>query len=176
MRHIAYHDYLTGLPNRLYFEHALTKALAYAKRHQKMFGILFFDLDEFKIINDTCGHDAGDALLKQIANRIKSMLREEDMLARMGGDEFTILINDINAENEAGIIAQKLLRTMHMPMSLGTQEKYVTLSIGIAIYPFAGNTTTELLKAADTAMYQVKKTGKNNFGFYITPTTLHARR
>ncbi len=159
----AYHDSLTGLPNRLLFRDRLTIALAHAKRQDSSLAVMFLDLDRFKFVNDTLGHSLGDELLRIVAMRLKSVLREGDTIARMGGDEFTVLLSDLENSNLAVAIAQKLLDTVAEPVRLEGHELYVTTSIGIALYPNDGETTETLLKNADAAMYRAKDHGRNSF-------------
>ena len=159
----AYHDGLTGLPNRLLFRDRLTIALAHAKRQQSPLVLMFLDLDRFKIVNDTLGHSLGDELLRANAERLRSVLREGDTIARMGGDEFTVLLTDLNDARDAARIAQKLLETVAEPVRVEGHELYVTTSIGIAVYPNDGDTAELLLKNADSAMYQAKEAGRNSY-------------
>ncbi len=159
----AYHDALTGLPNRLLFRDRLTIALAHAKRQQTPLAVMFLDLDRFKIVNDTLGHSLGDELLRVIAERLRSVLREGDTIARMGGDEFTVLLSDLRDANDAAKIAQKLLDTIAQPVRVEGHELYVTTSIGIALFPSDGDTAELLLKNADSAMYRAKELGRNSY-------------
>ncbi len=157
----AYHDALTGLPNRLLFRDRLTIALAHAKRQQSPLTVMFLDLDRFKYVNDTLGHSLGDELLRAVAARLRSVLREGDTIARMGGDEFTILLGDVTAAEDAAKIAQKLLDVVAHPLQIEGHELYVTTSIGIAMFPDDGETAEALLKNADSAMYRAKEIGRN---------------
>lgn len=166
IKHMAYHDHLTGISNRLHFEQALTRELAYAKRNKQMFGVLLLDLDGFKNINDTLGHEVGDSLLKQVTTRFQSILRAEDILARLGGDEFSVLIRGINKIDNVNFIAEKLIRSLDEPFLLCAKKLIISVSIGIAIYPSAGNTISALLSNADKAMYQAKNAGGKNFQLY----------
>ena len=159
----AYHDALTGLPNRLLFRDRLTIALAHAKRQQVPIAVMFLDLDRFKNINDTLGHSLGDELLRAVAARLRSVLREGDTIARMGGDEFTILLTDLNGPTDAAKIAQKLLETVAYPLHVDGHELYATTSIGIALFPNDGDTAESLLKNADSAMYRAKDAGRNSY-------------
>ncbi len=159
----AYHDALSGLPNRLLFRDRLTIALAHAKRQHASLVVMFLDLDRFKIVNDTLGHSLGDALLRVVAERLKSVLREGDTIARMGGDEFTVLLSDLKHDGDAAKIAQKLLDTVAQPVRVEGHELYVTTSIGIALFPNDGDTAEALLKNADSAMYRAKELGRNSF-------------
>jgi diguanylate cyclase (GGDEF)-like protein/PAS domain S-box-containing protein len=159
----AYHDALTGLPNRLLFRDRLTIALAHAKRQQKPLAVMFLDLDRFKYVNDTLGHSLGDELLRVLAARLRSVLREGDTIARMGGDEFTVLVADLRTPDDAAKTAQKLLDTVAEPVRVEGHELYVTTSIGIALYPNDGDTAEALLKNADTAMYRAKDAGRSSY-------------
>jgi len=159
----AYHDGLTGLPNRLLFRDRLTIALAHAKRQQSPLVLMFLDLDRFKIVNDTLGHSLGDELLRANAARLRAVLREGDTIARMGGDEFTVLLTDLNDARDAARIAQKLLDTVAEPVRVEGHELYVTTSIGIAVFPNDGDTAELLLKNADSAMYRAKEAGRNSY-------------
>jgi diguanylate cyclase (GGDEF)-like protein/PAS domain S-box-containing protein len=159
----AYHDALTGLPNRLLFRDRLTVALAHAKRLKQPVAVMFLDLDGFKLVNDTLGHSLGDELLKAIASRLRAVLREEDSIARMGGDEFTVLLGDLTRPDDAAKIAQKLLDTIAQPIRVEGHELFVTTSIGIALFPNDGETAEALLKNADHAMYRAKDVGRNSY-------------
>ncbi|HUP60232.1 MAG TPA: EAL domain-containing protein [Thermoanaerobaculia bacterium] len=158
----AYHDALTGLPNRLLFRDRLTMALAHAKRQQTPLAVMFLDLDRFKYVNDTLGHSHGDELLRVVAARLRGVLREGDTIARMGGDEFTIL-SELCKADDAATIAQTLLDTVAEPLRIDGQELYVTTSIGIALYPNDGETAESLLQSADSAMYRAKEAGRSSY-------------
>jgi len=164
---ISYRDRLTDIPNRFLFEYALTKALEAAKIHKKLLGILLIDIDRFKNINTTLGLEIGDALLKQLVARFETLLTTEDMLARLGSDEFVILIPELKAREDAGFLAQKILHALEKPFLMNYEKIYVTASIGIATYPFAGDSVFDLMRRMDTAMYQAKWGGRNNFQFYL---------
>ena len=159
----AYHDALTSLPNRLLFRDRLTVALAHAKRQDTPLVVMFLDLDRFKIVNDTLGHSLGDGMLRVIADRLQSVLREGDTIARMGGDEFTVLLSDLKHDSDAAKIAQKLLESIAQPVRVDGHELYVTTSIGIAVFPNDGDTAELLLKNADSAMYRAKEIGRNSY-------------
>lgn len=159
----AYHDALTGLPNRLLFRDRLTIALAHAKRQQTPVAVMFLDLDRFKYVNDTFGHSLGDELLRAVAARLRAVLREGDTIARMGGDEFTILLTDIGGPTDAAKIAQKLLDTIAHPLSVDGHEIFATTSIGIALFPSDGDTAEALLKNADSSMYRAKEMGRSSY-------------
>jgi len=162
----ATHDALTSLPNRLFFRDLLGRAMGQAERSEKLLAVIFLDLDGFKNINDTLGHEAGDALLGIIAGRLVATLRKDDVVARQGGDEFTILLQGINVYQDIVQIAEKILAAIAVPVQYETHEMHITASIGITIYPFDDVEPENLLRNADTAMYQAKQAGKNNFRFY----------
>jgi diguanylate cyclase (GGDEF)-like protein/PAS domain S-box-containing protein len=159
----AYNDPLTRLPNRTLFLERLELALAQARRHGRRLAVLYIDLDRFKLINDTRGHSTGDLLLQSLALRLKRRLRQADTLARVGGDEFVILMPDARASPEMSLVAQKLLAAVARPFQLGDQTLHVTASIGIATFPDDGQNGETLLRNADAAMYRAKELGRNNF-------------
>jgi diguanylate cyclase (GGDEF)-like protein/PAS domain S-box-containing protein len=166
VKFLAYHDTLTSLPNRINLEEYLTQRLFVAQRSTTRVALLFIDLDRFKIINDTLGHDVGDELLVQCALRMKEALRESDMLARVGGDEFVVVIEPFEDDYAVVQVAQKILELFHIPIETNHHHLNITLSIGIAIYPDDGNDYKTLFKHADVAMYQAKASGKNTYSFY----------
>jgi diguanylate cyclase (GGDEF)-like protein/PAS domain S-box-containing protein len=166
IHHMARHDSLTGLPNRLLFSSLLHAALKTAERYKRTFAVMFIDLDRFKFINDTLGHEAGDALLKEITARFKQALRSSDVIARLGGDEFVVLVQEVPDREHAAIVARKLLSAAIKPIELMGQECRVTASVGISLFPGDGQDEQTLMKNADSAMYHAKEEGKNNFQFY----------
>lgn len=166
IKHLATHDGLTGLPNRVMFSHLLDVTLQAAKRYQRRVALLFIDLDRFKFINDTLGHDAGDTLLKEIAFRFRQTLRSSDAIARLGGDEFVLLIQEMNHPDQAAAVAQKILAAATEPIMLGGQECRISASVGIAMFPDDGGDEQSLTKSADVAMYHAKQEGKNNYQFF----------
>jgi diguanylate cyclase (GGDEF)-like protein len=166
MRHQAFHDPLTELPNRMSFTTHLGEAMRRAKRADWPLAILFLDLDLFKRVNDSLGHDAGDRLLRLVSERIRRAVREADLLFRMGGDEFTVLLEDVRGPEEAGAVAQRMLDAIAEPLQLGHHEISVTASIGIALYPRDDVVAERLLKSADTAMYRAKELGRNRYAFF----------
>ncbi|MEX0268455.1 EAL domain-containing protein [Leptolyngbyaceae cyanobacterium UHCC 1019] len=174
IRHQASHDRLTGLPNRLLFDERLSLALAYAYQQGEMLAVMFLDLDRFKVINDTLGHAIGDQLLQQVAQRIAGCLKKSDTIARWGGDEFTLILPQINSANDATKIAKRIIRTLNEPFTCGEQEFHVTTSIGIALAPYDGEDAETLLKNADTAMYRAKHQGKNSFQLYAADMNTQA--
>lgn len=164
--YLATHDALTGLPNRTLFKQTLDLSIRAAQRYQRPFALMFVDLDRFKVINDTLGHSAGDALLKEITRRLKDALRESDVIARLGGDEFIVLAHQIGSEDEAAIVARKILSAVVEPVVIAGQDCRVTTSIGIALFPEHGQNEEALMQNADLAMYRAKEEGKNTFQFY----------
>ena len=163
----AFHDALTGLPNRTLFRDRLEQTLAQARRHKyRTPAIMFLDLDRFKQINDTLGHDAGDELLKEVATRLRRCVRETDTVARMGGDEFTVLLPEVASIDDARGVAEKILDTMRAPTTLAGKEMSITTSIGISIFPRDGRDPDTLMKHADTAMYHVKGSGRAGVAFF----------
>jgi diguanylate cyclase (GGDEF)-like protein/PAS domain S-box-containing protein len=166
VKYLAYHDTLTSLPNRINLEEYLTQRLFVSQRSGARVALLFIDLDRFKIINDTLGHDVGDGLLVQCAQRMKQALRESDMLARVGGDEFVVVIEPVDDDYAIAQVAQKILELFHTPIETNGHHLNITLSIGIAISPEDGDDYKTLFKHADVAMYQAKSNGKNTYAFY----------
>ena len=166
MRHQAFHDPLTDLPNRVSFTQHLGEAMRRAKRADWLLALLFVDLDLFKRVNDSMGHDAGDRLLRVASERIHGALREADLLFRMGGDEFTVLLEDVRGPEEAGAVAQRVLEAIAEPVLLDHHEVAVSASIGIAIYPRDDVVGERLVKSADTAMYRAKQLGRNRYAFF----------
>ncbi|MDB5839423.1 MAG: hypothetical protein JWQ23_1375 [Herminiimonas sp.] len=166
IQYMATHDTLTKLPNRAMFSQLLNIAVSGALRYQRNFAVLFIDLDRFKIVNDTLGHEAGDLLLQEISQRFKNAIRASDVLARLGGDEFVILLQEVSDTAQASIVARKILLAAFDPVVLMGQECRVTASIGIAMYPSHGEDEPMLMKNADIAMYAAKEEGKNNFQFF----------
>jgi diguanylate cyclase (GGDEF)-like protein/PAS domain S-box-containing protein len=164
--HQAFHDILTDLPNRLLFRDRLNLAMAHAKRNEHMLAVLFLDLDRFKLINDTLGHGVGDLLLREVTYRLTQSVRDEDTVARMGGDEFAILLPKVLRIDNAAKVATKILESIKQPLNVDGHELYITTSIGIVIYPNDGEDAGILLKNADTAMYLAKEKGRNNYQLY----------
>ncbi|HYD82154.1 MAG TPA: EAL domain-containing protein [Paucimonas sp.] len=166
IRHIAHHDPLTGLPNRLLLEDRMRQAIAQANRRHGRVALLFIDLDHFKHINDTLGHHIGDGLLQAVARRMECCLREGDSLARLGGDEFVICISDVNQSRDAAAVAHKIQDELARPFVVEGNSLQVGSSIGIALYPLDGGDVEEMMKAADTAMYEAKSKGRGNYQFF----------
>lgn len=166
--YLAYHDALTGLYNRVSFEEYLSHALAIAKRNEQLIAVCFIDLDRFKVINDTLGHDIGDQVLITVANRLKKTLRESDFISRWGGDEFVVILENVASASDTAVIATNLINELKEPMEVNGHRLITTASIGIALYPENGTDAGTLIKHADSAMYQAKDSGKNNFSYYTT--------
>ncbi|MCP4288556.1 MAG: EAL domain-containing protein [Gammaproteobacteria bacterium] len=161
-----YHDLLTKLPNRALFRDRLNLAISQAKRNKTKLAVMFLDMDRFKVINDSLGHLAGDQLLQTIALRLHSCLRDGDTLARVGGDEFNLLVPDINGREDASMVARKILERLKEPVVVDGYEVFVSFSIGIAIFPEDGQTIDVLVKNSDMAMYHIKTHGKNGYEFF----------
>ncbi len=163
---LAHHDPLTGLPNRLLFSARLEHAIERARREQGQIAVMFLDLDRFKTINDTLGHAAGDQLIKGVAKRLRDNAREQDTVARMGGDEFTLVLEDLGHADQAGSIALKLQQVLKEPFELDDRKVYVGASIGISLFPGDGQDADSLLKHSDAAMYRAKEQGRNLYAYY----------
>jgi len=166
MEKLAFYDPLTGLENRRLFRDRLEQGLKHVKRSKQTMGLLFLDLDQFKRINDTLGHDAGDELLCTVAHRLRECVREEDIVARLGGDEFTILLADIKNAEDAGLVARKILHALREPIELSSQEVTVSCSVGITVAPEDSMNASVLMRNADLAMYRAKDQGRNNFQYF----------
>lgn len=164
--HQATHDTLTGLPNRSLLEDRLNQAVEGARRRGQMVALLMFDLDNFKVVNDTLGHTAGDQLLRSVAARIRSFVRSCDTFARLGGDEFVIVLTNLTRMDDAVTVAESFRNILAMPFSLGGREIFITASMGISLFPDDGDTMEALIKKADTAMYHIKESGRNSFQFF----------
>jgi len=163
IQRMAHHDSLTGLPNRLLFNDRLNQALTLARRDASRFALLYLDLDQFKPVNDTMGHAVGDELLKSAAARIRRQVRESDTVARVGGDEFAVILSDIARREDAAIVAEKIVGALAAPFQLGSPAQSIEIgtSIGIAIYPADAQDADALVGAADAAMYRAKQTGSS---------------
>ena len=173
---LAHYDSLTGLPNRATLKERVENSIALADRLKKHAAVLFLDLDRFKLINDTLGHAVGDELLAAVGNRLKMALREVDAISRVGGDEFIIVLLNLTAPKDAGILAAKLLKALSKPFLIGNHELYVTASIGTSIYPNDGIAPEALMEKADIAMYHAKRRGRNNHQFYNSQMDENAGR
>ena len=165
MRHQAFHDSLTGLANRKNFDDRLKETALHIDRHGGQFAVLFLDLDRFKLVNDTLGHSAGDRLLIEVASRLRESLRSTDLLARFGGDEFAVLLTDIDP-SQAGDVAAKLISNVSKSMTIDGHQLIMTVSIGVSVYPDDGSNTVAILKNADAAMYRSKEHGRNRLTFF----------
>lgn len=166
LEQLAHFDHLTMLPNRVLFFDRLSHLLEQAKRYDIPFGLLFLDLDRFKAVNDSFGHAVGDMLLKRVAERLTACLRRSDTIARMGGDEFAVILSRVNDSEDAGIVARKILEAFTMPFELEGEPRSIGVSIGISIHPVDGEDADTLLKKADTAMYRAKQAGRNGYRYY----------
>ncbi|WP_457560600.1 putative bifunctional diguanylate cyclase/phosphodiesterase [Caminibacter sp.] len=165
IHYLAYHDTLTGIANRTFLKEELKCLVNFSNRHKSKFAILYLDLDNFKMINDTFGHEIGDKVLIEITNRLKNILRGSDIFARIGGDEFVIVANEIKNNNDVRIISEKILKCLKEPLKINNKKFNVSFSIGISIYPDDSRNIETLFKYADIAMYKAKKEGKNRFEF-----------
>lgn len=166
LQHMAHHDALTGLPNRTLLTDRIDHAIDRAKREGTEIAVMFIDLDGFKLANDMYGHEAGDGVLKGVASRLRSVVRTQDTVARISGDEFSVVLEDMHTVSDAGIVARKIMDSLCKPYVIGGNEVFVTASIGIAVYPIDGNDSRSMLKHADQAMYSAKKSGKARYSYY----------
>ncbi|AFL74876.1 EAL domain-containing protein [Thiocystis violascens] len=171
LEYLAHHDPLTGLPNRSLFQARLEQCLQRAARHQRQVGLLFLDLDRFKIVNDTLGHSIGDGLLQQVAETLSKQVRAADTIARLGGDEFVIILEDIPAARFAANFAERLMTAFSQPFNVEGHELFITASMGISLYPQDGEEIDALVRHADIAMYQSKNGGRNGFSFFESAMT-----
>jgi diguanylate cyclase (GGDEF)-like protein/PAS domain S-box-containing protein len=167
LEHVAHYDILTNLPNRLLLSDRLNQAMIHSQRQQKLVGVAYLDLDGFKAVNDTHGHDVGDELLIIVAQRMKAALREADTLARIGGDEFIAVLSELEHAEAAEPVLKRLLEAAAAPVPIDTLTLQVSASIGVAIYPWDGSEADQLMRCADHAMYQAKQLGKNQFVIFV---------
>ncbi len=174
LSYLANYDPLTGLPNRRLFTDRLEQAMIEAERHERLVGVVFLDLDRFKNINDTLGHDAGDEILKAVAERLTGAVRRGDTVARLSGDEFTLVLADMGHIDDAARVAQKVLEIFATPFRVTGRELHITASVGITIFPFDVQDVSSLLRNADTAMYRAKESGFNSIRFYSADMTVEA--
>ena len=163
----AYYDALTGLPNRLLFRDRVVNAIAQAKRHRRGIAVMYLDLDHFKLVNDGLGHSVGDGLLSEVAARLQGSIRASDTISRLGGDEFTILLNDTNSTEAVFAVARKVLQSVARPFRVNGHELFITASIGISVFPADGEDVETLLKCADSAMYRAKELGRNQAQLFM---------
>jgi diguanylate cyclase (GGDEF)-like protein/PAS domain S-box-containing protein len=173
---LAHHDTLTGLPNRLLFRDRFSQAISKAERNRTGVAVLFLDLDRFKSINDTLGHDVGDALLVEVAARLQRQCRQSDTVARLGGDEFVFILEAINTRKDAGVVAAKIMTALGVPVLAKGHEIAITTSIGIALFPLDATTSDEVIKCADLALYTAKEIGRSNYQFYRQDIPLSGSR
>jgi diguanylate cyclase (GGDEF)-like protein/PAS domain S-box-containing protein len=176
IQHLAYHDNLTGLPNRGLLQDRLGHSIARAERSGRRVAVLFIDLDNFKNINDTLGHDVGDELLRQVAGRLADCVRAGDTIARQGGDEFIVLLDNLEDGRGASVVAQKILNALRAPFSLSGTEQHVSGSVGIAVFPEDGRDAQTLMKNADTAMFHGKGIGKNTYQYFTAQMNIAVKR
>jgi diguanylate cyclase (GGDEF)-like protein/PAS domain S-box-containing protein len=176
IQHLAYHDNLTGLPNRSLLQDRLAHSIARAERSSKKVAVLFIDLDNFKNINDTLGHDVGDELLRHVSRRLSEAVRLEDTIARQGGDEFIVLLDSLDDSRGASLVAQKILNSLRQPFVLTGIEQHVSGSVGIALYPEDGRDAQTLMKNADTAMFHGKSLGKNTYQYFTSQMNIAVKR
>ncbi|MBD8014549.1 DUF4084 domain-containing protein [Planococcus sp. Sa1BUA13] len=176
MKHMAYHDALSGLPNRRLYLEKLESALTAASQTSQKLAVVFIDLDRFKNVNDTFGHEFGDLLLQEFAQKLQENLRSNDTISRQGGDEFTLILNNFHSQQDMVPLIRRLQSALEKPLTIQGQELHVSMSIGIAVYPEDGETPDELLKNADNAMYNAKEKGKNNFQFFSDDMAFIASR
>jgi diguanylate cyclase (GGDEF)-like protein len=175
IEYLAYHDELTGIPNRAHFQRSFEHTIAISQRQGLKSALMVIDLDRFKNINDIIGHEAGDQLLKQVAARLRTCLRDSDVLARLGGDEFVILMQDASTVEAVNTVAEKILEVTALPLLIDGQEFQITASIGISMSPHDGTDLKTLLRNSDVAMYRVKGSGKNSFQYFSPDMDLHGR-
>jgi len=166
LKYLAENDPMTGLSNRHYFEDHLHSAIARAQRFESKVGLLFLDIDNFKLINDSLGHDIGDQILQHVANRLLDVIREGDIVCRLGGDEFAIIAHDIEIETSLATLAQRIIDSLRTPIVLAQMQHFISCSIGISTYPNCAENAEDMLKHADLAMYHVKRMGRNGFHFF----------
>jgi diguanylate cyclase (GGDEF)-like protein/PAS domain S-box-containing protein len=166
MSHLAQHDVLTNLPNRMLFNDRLTQAISLAERQGKQLALMFVDLDHFKKVNDSLGHEVGDKLLQSVAGRLMACVRRTDTVSRLGGDEFVILLSQVERAGDAALSARNILRALSKPHIINNKSLDINVSVGVSTYPDDGATAETLVSKADTAMYEAKRHGRNNYQFF----------
>jgi diguanylate cyclase (GGDEF)-like protein/PAS domain S-box-containing protein len=176
MSHLACHDFLTDLPNPVLLRDRITQAIALAQRHDKQLAVLFIDLDGFKSVNDLLGHATGDELIRRVARRLKASVRDSDTVGRNGGDEFVVLLSEIEHAEHAALGAEKIIAAVGTPHEVFDRKLRVTASVGVAVYPTHGASADALLKSADVAMYRVKDAGGNGYRFSTQAVPIRAVR
>jgi diguanylate cyclase (GGDEF)-like protein/PAS domain S-box-containing protein len=176
LNYLAHYDALTGLPNRALLQDRLQRAMIEADRIDRLVAVMFLDLDRFKIINDTLGHDMGDALLESVAERLSGCVRHGDTISRLGGDEFTVVLSNVAHVDDVARLAQKIIDSFIPPFNINGRELFISTSIGITLYPFDDNNIDSLLRNADAAMYHAKEVGRNTFQFYTAELNRRAAR
>ena len=167
VKRLAFHDGLTGLPNRRLFSDRLAVAMAHVKRNRRKLCVIILDLDKFKLVNDTLGHPVGDRLLQAAGERLSNILRMEDTVARIGGDEFMLLLPEINRDEDVIVVAERILEAFQQPFKVDGYELHVTTSVGYAIYPDDGEDVDTLIKNSDIAMYSAKELGRNRYQRFL---------
>jgi len=176
IRYHAYHDPLTRLPNRSYFQHILSLVMSQARRNETLIALMFLDLDKFKTINDSYGHNVGDEVLTEAASRIQLCVRECDTVARISGDEFTVILDGINTINDAELIANRIISSLNMLMKIDDHEFTIGVSIGISLYPLDDISLEQLIQDADIAMFNSKRNGRNRYSFFEYEMLLHSKQ
>ena len=166
MTHLATHDFLTNLPNRMQLSDRITQAIAFVKRHNEKLAVLFLDLDRFKIVNDTLGHAIGDQLLQAVAQRLKSAIRSSDIISRHGGDEFIIVLSEVSQEKALALNVEEIHEIITVPYSIAGHDLLIGTTIGISIFPQDGEDAETLICNADDAMYYAKENGRNKYQFF----------
>ena len=174
MTHLATHDFVTNLPNRMQLSDRITQAIAFVKRHNEKLAVLFLDLDRFKIVNDTLGHAIGDQLLQAVAERLKSEIRSSDIISRHGGDEFIIVLSEVNQENALAHNVEKIHEVVTAPYLIAGHDLLIGATIGISIFPQDGDDAEALIRNADDAMYYAKENGRNKYQFFGQEIRVHA--
>ncbi|MEK7207308.1 MAG: GGDEF domain-containing protein, partial [Pseudomonadota bacterium] len=176
LNYLAYYDTLTGLPNRVLLQDRLHQAMLEAHRRDRLVAVMFLDLDRFKVINDTLGHDVGDALLKEVAGRLTTCVRAGDTISRLGGDEFTVILANVAHVDDVSRVAQKIIDSFIPPFQIAGREMFMSTSIGITLCPLDDSSLENLMRNADAAMYHAKEMGRNTFQFYTAELNRHTAK